>query len=274
MPPAGLVFTDLDGTLLDHHTYDFSPAFDALERAGRSGVEIILCSSKSSREMLFWQERLGVKGPFVAENGGAVVKNGGALPDSLFPSRVRGLPAMVWGAPVGELRKSLDAIAKIHSLPLRGMGDMSTGEFALLTGMTVEMATLAHDRDFDEPFVWTHPPTAGEERFLREEISKRGLFLERGGRFMHLVAHEGKGRAVGWIVKACRDFFGGSIPSLGLGDSENDFSMLRETDRGVLVKRPDGSHAPGADPAWIRASGTGPAGWGGEVARWLTDLGL
>lgn len=272
--PVGLIFTDLDGTLLDHHTYDFSKASGAVARAKRCGAELILCSSKSSAEMLHWQKLLGISGPFVAENGGAVVNSGGGLPDSLFPSKVHGLPAMVRGTPVAELRRSLDALKKKHGLPLKGMGDMSIGEFAELTGMSPEMAGLAHERDFDEPFLWLGPPVPERERLLEREAARLGLRVERGGRFFHLLSHEGKGRAVRWLADAYEGFFGVSIPTLGLGDSENDFSMLRETDRGVLVKRPDGSHAPGADPGWIRAASEGPAGWGEEVEAWLMGLGV
>jgi len=62
-----LIFTDLDGTLLDHDTYDFSPARPALKALRAAQVPLILCSSKSFVEMKYWQEKIGVNHPFITE---------------------------------------------------------------------------------------------------------------------------------------------------------------------------------------------------------------
>ncbi|MDZ7359290.1 MAG: HAD hydrolase family protein [candidate division KSB1 bacterium] len=68
-----LDFTDLDGTLLDHDTCDFSPALPALEALRAAQVPLILCSSKTHAEMKSWRERPGINHPFIAESGGALV---------------------------------------------------------------------------------------------------------------------------------------------------------------------------------------------------------
>jgi ribonucleotide monophosphatase NagD (HAD superfamily) len=48
--PSPLVFTDLDGTLLDHDTYDWTPARDALDRLTRAGIPVVFTSSKTAAE--------------------------------------------------------------------------------------------------------------------------------------------------------------------------------------------------------------------------------
>lgn len=55
-----LVFSDLDGTLLDSHSYDWQPA-TWLTRLREANVPVILCSSKTSAEMLYLQKRWGYK---------------------------------------------------------------------------------------------------------------------------------------------------------------------------------------------------------------------
>jgi len=50
-PPFFLVFTDLDGTLLDHNTYGWEEAIPALELCRTRGVPVILVSSKTRAEM-------------------------------------------------------------------------------------------------------------------------------------------------------------------------------------------------------------------------------
>lgn len=72
--PHLLVFTDLDGTLLDHHTYSWQPARPALERLDGLKIPLILCSSKTSPEMLGLRAELGNRHPFIVENGGIYSK--------------------------------------------------------------------------------------------------------------------------------------------------------------------------------------------------------
>lgn len=54
-----LVFSDLDGTLLDSHSYDWQPAAPWLTRLREANVPVILCSSKTSAEMLYLQKNVG-----------------------------------------------------------------------------------------------------------------------------------------------------------------------------------------------------------------------
>ena len=64
-----LIFTDLDGTLLDSHTYDWQPAAAWLARLREKNIPVILCSSKTAAEMLHIQKLLGLQGlPLIAEN--------------------------------------------------------------------------------------------------------------------------------------------------------------------------------------------------------------
>ena len=79
--PVGLViFTDLDGTLLDA-AYSFLPAAPALEAVRRTSVPLVICSSKTRREIESYRIRLGNHDPFIAENGGAVY-----VPEGYFPA--------------------------------------------------------------------------------------------------------------------------------------------------------------------------------------------
>ncbi len=65
-----VVFTDLDGTLLDHHTYGWKEAHAALEYCRKSGAPVILVSSKTGAEMDVLRRQLDLSAPFVSENGG------------------------------------------------------------------------------------------------------------------------------------------------------------------------------------------------------------
>ena len=67
-----LVFTDLDGTLLDHHSYSWAPANQALARIAERDIPLILSSSKPCSEILQLRRHLHNRHPFIVENGSAV----------------------------------------------------------------------------------------------------------------------------------------------------------------------------------------------------------
>lgn len=271
--PRGLIFTDLDATLLDHDTYDFSPALAALDAAREVRVPVILSSSKTRAEMLAWQERLGLSDPFVSENGGAAFFVGKGPLRPCFPEIWGGLPAKVFGTPYAELRRAIEELRSSFALPLHGFGDMEPGEIAELTGLPAADASLAGRRDFDEPFLWLAEPEEAQLEAVRDWLSGRRLQMLRGGRLWHLVGGNDKGHAVRWLLGAYAAVYGSRLPSLGLGDSENDLLMLHAVDRGVLVERPGGGHLPGVHPEIVHGPGIGPRGWAAAAIDWLRELG-
>ena len=66
-----VVFTDLDGTLLEHSTYSFAEAEEALDLLRSQDIPLVICTSKTRSEVEFWRRLLGNEHPFIVENGGA-----------------------------------------------------------------------------------------------------------------------------------------------------------------------------------------------------------
>jgi len=86
LAPA-VVISDLDGTLLDPESYSFDAALPALELLRAKGIPLVLCSSKTRREIEVYRQRLGNREPFIFENGGGI-----CLPKGCFRFRLRSLP--------------------------------------------------------------------------------------------------------------------------------------------------------------------------------------
>jgi mannosyl-3-phosphoglycerate phosphatase len=265
-----VVFTDMDGTLIDHHSYEFAPALPALEALKCRNVPLVLCSSKTRVELLQWQHRMGIDGPLIVENGGGIFLAGMGELAGCFPERVGGRPAVVLGSPYIKLRAALVRYGSELGVTLKGFGDMDLGEIAQATGLTLEEAALAVERDFDEPFLWEQEPDAALAKKFHELAAEDGLSVTRGGRFWHLMGDSDKGRAVRWVLD---NLFPGAV-SLGLGDSENDLEMLREVDTGVLVERGTGGHLTPAPSGISCTEGAGPVGWNRAVLEWLDKLPL
>ena len=70
-----IIFTDLDGTLLNHHDYSFEEAREAIEYIKKSSIPLIIVTSKTFSEVRVLQEKLGITCPFIVENGSAVYTN-------------------------------------------------------------------------------------------------------------------------------------------------------------------------------------------------------
>src|SRR4030067_2997947 len=70
--PKLVIFTDLDGCLLDSKPYSFEPAQAALRLIKQKKIPLVLVSSKTRVEMEEYRRRLKNDHPFVSENGGAI----------------------------------------------------------------------------------------------------------------------------------------------------------------------------------------------------------
>lgn len=272
-----LIFTDLDGTLLDYRDYSFADALPALKMIRERRVPLIICSSKTAAEIDYYREKLENRHPFISENGGGIF-----IPKGYFGFRVVGRgfvePAdcavsgayeiVRLGAGYGELRKALETLRQ-RGLPVRGFGDMSAKEVSEVTGLCLNEARMAQKRDFDEPFV-----LEGDHRHRRavtEAVEAAG-FRYTFGRFDHLTGNSDKGKAVSLLTSMYKTHLG-DVTTIGVGDSLNDIPMLQVVDHPVVVQQPDGSYEGDMNiTGLIRADGKGPAGWNRVVTDLLTRL--
>ncbi len=265
--PPLVVFTDLDGTLLDHSTYSFEPARPALEALAAAGVPVVLCTSKTRAETEHWRRALDNPYPFIIENGGsALIPLGYFGPDVSYDRVDGGCGVLEFGRPYADLRLALERIRDATGLPLRGFGDMPVEEIAERCGFSREHAALAARREYDEPFVGADPAFLGA---VAREAAASGLRVVTGGRFHHLVGGNDKGLA----VRALRRLFdrgGRPVQAVGLGDSPNDEPMLREVDIPVLIPGPGGRDTDAVGlPGLVVAPSAGPEGWRDAVLRIL-----
>lgn len=260
-----VLFTDLDGTLLDHEDYSFAGAAPALERLRGEGIPLVFTTSKTRREIEALREVLGFRDPFVSENGGGVFFPGAYGPwvpgGEPFPPHV----LVRFGKPYGEIRRFVSALPR--SFGVRGFGDMAAEEIARLTGLPPDQAKLAAERDFTEPFVLGNGSALPELRALAE---REGLQIVRGGRFHHLIGKgQDKGRAVLFVAEVFGKKNGTRPVTVGIGDSPNDFPMLEAVDVPVLIPHPGGRHEALRLPGLIRAPLPGSRGWNASVEALL-----
>ncbi|MCG7577147.1 MULTISPECIES: HAD-IIB family hydrolase [unclassified Halomonas] len=265
-----LVVTDLDGSLLDHHSYDFSPAAPWLARLKQLGVPVIPVTSKTRAELVTLRESLGLTAtPFVAENGAVI-----GLPPGWCHARLDrpgsgrdGVVVKHTGVDVGFIRARLNVWRTRLGVRFTRMSELDITEVMSLTGLDETRARAARQREGSEPLIWQDDDTALKN--FRLALEGDGLMLTQGGRFWHVMGNASdKGSAVDWLIKRFTALRGRPPLSLGLGDGPNDISMLEAVDQAVVIK---GCHELAVTPsneALYRTRAAGPAGWAEGVAYW------
>jgi mannosyl-3-phosphoglycerate phosphatase len=263
--PYYVIFTDLDGSLLDHDTYSWADASEALALCRRKRVPVVMVSSKTGAEMAVLAEDLALSAPFISENGGGIFIPKGALdrpPDGAIDQG--GLWKFALGAPYLELVSALHEIREELGWEIRGFSDMDEEEISRLTGLGPREARLAARRDFDEPFIILGQAKPHVESLIRA-ARKRRLLVTTGGRFFHLHGTSDKGLAMEKVLvwyRASRP----DVAAVALGDSPNDFPMLEKAAHPVLIR--SRRTFPGLRkkiPRLIVTDKTGPKGWNRAV---------
>jgi mannosyl-3-phosphoglycerate phosphatase len=258
-----VVFTDLDGTLLDRETYSWEPARPALDRLRRHGVPWIFVTSKTRAEVELLRQRLGNEHPFIVENGGAAFVPHGYFPFTIPAAATTrdGYDVIEFGAPYGILTSALDGAAQESGCRVQSFHQMTVGEIAAACDLPPAEAALAKQREYDEPFTALDP--AGDA-ILLAALTARGFRTTRGGRFYHVCGDNDKAVA----VRALRDLYeraGGPVATIGLGDGWNDLPFLEAVDTAVVIRSPWAAEMQARLPRALLTKYDGPRGWNQAV---------
>ena len=239
-----VIFTDLDGTLLDEN-YRCDKALELIKELN---VPIVFVSAKTRFEQEIFRRMLGVRDPFIVEDGSAIY-----LPKNYFGRRIGverdEYEALILGVDREVIIRHLLSLKERHHI--KSYAFMSVEEVAKVTGLSLEMAELAKKREFSETIV-----EADEDviRYLQKFFN-----VQIGGRFIHVYGKGAdKGKAVKLLTKFYRDLYG-EVVTIGIGNSYTDIPMLKEVDIPALVRNRDG---------WIdvdfevyKAEGVATDGW-------------
>jgi len=265
-----LIYTDLDGTLLDHNTYSFDSALPALAELKKKDIPLIICTSKTRAEIEELRLHLHNVHPFVSENGGAIF-----IPKSYFDHSFNydkedsGYFIIELGTPYSKIRELLSEVQAVFPGNIKGFGDLSLEDIADLCEFSLNEAWLAKKREYDEPLIMED---VVDIKKIKEIAESAHLRIIRGGRFYHFHGENDKGKAVLLLTDLFKKKHA-NIKTIALGDSQNDLPMLKAVDYPVLVQKHDGSYDPAVkiDNLFL-APGIGPFGWNAAVSELLDNL--
>ena len=254
-----IVFTDLDGTLLDLVSYSYEKSLDGINLLKQHDIPLVFCSAKTRTEQEVYRSKLGISHPFIVENGGAIFIPPHYFPFSFHHHKIAdGLLVIELGTSYKEIRETLDKVRKEGNFHFRGFGDMSIEEVAKETGLDIEFARLAKQREYTETMKFD--VTDEEVTKVLGKINEAGLNWTHGGRFYSAMGTNDKGEAVTIISNFYRKMWG-EIRTIGLGDSLNDLSMLSVVDTPIIVQKRDYTWQNMELPNLRKVRGIGPEGW-------------
>jgi len=241
-----LIFTDLDGTLLDHNTYSTEDAKEMLEYIKLNNIPLIIVTSKTKQEILKLRKQLDINYPFIVENGAGIF-----LPeDEDFKQINMGKTYSETLCFINQYRETFN---------IKSFFDMNDKVISSLTGLNIENSKLAKKRDFTEPFIIEKESNIEK---LRQVSLKEGFDIVKGGRFYHLITKDqDKAHAVLKLKNIYEEKYNKKFKTIALGDGENDKTMLDVSDISILIKKVNGTFIDYNKKNLIKTQAIGPKGW-------------
>ena len=264
-----LIFTDMDATLLDHHTYCFTAAKPTLAKLANQDIPVIPTTSKTYAEMQPLRERIGLNGAFIVENGAAVY-----IPKHFFPNQpsktvdINGFWCKQFIADKQHWIDLLEQVGEDFYGKYKQFSKMSVKEIQSCTGLDAESATLASDRQFGEPVLWLGDEDE-KEAFIKA-LKDKGVSPLEGGRFIHVSGDSDKGRALQWLADEYKNQFKTEVKTVALGDGKNDIAMLEAADISVRILSPANPPPTVKKESVYTSTLTGPEGWSEMLTKLLS----
>lgn len=224
-----LIFTDLDGTLLDDR-YDVIGAAAAMDRVTELGALVVPVSSKTRAEMTLLREHQRIPTPFIFENGAGFDWGEHQQWAAGWVETPSGVHLQSLSYP--DLCEQLARLREQLGLEFRGFSELSEKKVSELTKLSPQGADLAKQRLASEPLIGLNSEESVAA--LERELSQRGLLLQKGGRFYTATSRRQKSDAVAEMVALLQGQTSNRLSVIVCGDGPNDLSMLALAETAML----------------------------------------
>ena len=232
------IFTDIDGTLLDHVNYSYGNLKNYIHRI-KNNASIIFNTSKTFEEIQILNNNLELNYPFIVENGACIF-----FPQDYLDCKDKDDNYFRYKNYIGYKLTSLNSL-KIYNLIYKFKkeydfsfySELSDKEISKITNLTIKNAKTSKLRFFTNPIFWRD--SKEKLRKFKSEANSyyKDLIIQEGGRFIHVSDNYDKALALKKFIKIIKPNLSNKFLTISLGDSENDICMLESTDYGCIVKR-------------------------------------
>ena len=259
-----LIFSDLDGTLLDHYSYSAAAANDMLAWLHANQIPVILNTSKTYIEVADIAAELNTQAPIIVENGAAVYFPSALASKFRLPNEQSSgdYIKVAFTQPHSHWLSVLASVDPKFKPLFTSFTELGIDGIIKHTGLSRDNAIKASQREFGEPLAW-HGNDTEKQAFLAQ-LRALGAHPVEGGRFIHVCGNCSKGEALTWLSERYKhDIYNNKdVTTIALGDGNNDVSMLEVAHYAVRVRSP--VHQPPTlerDDNTITTDACGPEGW-------------
>lgn len=255
-----VIFTDIDGTLLDSRSPDMNKVKDLIGMTQQNGIHLIFCSSKTEQEQNKIKSQVYLPEPYIVENGAAII-----IPVNYFKntnltySKISQNNYIIeTGGSAIKIRSLLKKIKDHHAIDFKGVSDLTVAELSNITKLSQDYARRMMERKYSETVVQIDTKKFTE---FTNIIEKEGLKIIPGNQYFDITLGNDKGTAVKILIEAFRKEFADNVIFFAIGDSKNDEPMLSLVDFPMLVQKFDGSWEDLKFDKLNMINGVGPKGW-------------
>ncbi len=235
-----LIFTDLDGTLLDHENYSYGNNKKIITSIINNKNDVIFNTSKTFSETINLLKELNLTNmPFSTENGALLffpknrfkkIKSSSDY-DKYWKIRIAKLSSKNWHQFLLKKQKKFNFLIAqdLHSKILKKYTNLDNTSKML-------------NREASQIILW-EDSLVDLKKFKNELKSEKQGVLIQGSRFMQVSSVCNKRIAKKLISHAYHYQFCGtySRKTIALGDSKNDIDMLNSASYPCIIKNPYGS---------------------------------
>ncbi len=220
-----IIFTDLDGSLLDRDSFKFDQIKNYLKNLIDDGIIIIPNTSKTEKETKEFINELGSEVPFISENGSSI--HGLNLINTNFPNKI------VLSRDKQELIKIFDSkVPKELQDKCKFVSNMNSKQQSDIFGLKNNKLKNALDRKYTIPFLFEGDKI--QKNRLLKILRSSSLTMQEGGRVINLGDNTNKLKSMNQVIKIYKKVEN-KIKVIAVGDNFNDLDMLRNCDLPCLV---------------------------------------
>ena len=220
-----IIFSDLDGTILHKRNFKFDKIKKYIKKLISHKIILVPNTSKTELEIKDFMKELGIKLPFICENGSAIYNLNlinSKLPKKIILSRnIKNILEIFNEIPY-KFRKKIVDLRKIDKK-----------KQLKIFGLPENKLNAALKRKFTIPIKFNG--NINEKRKFHTQIKKLGLTIQYGGKISNLGDKVDKSKAINLFLKLVKSKIKDSIKTIGVGDNHNDINMLKNTDIPCLV---------------------------------------
>lgn len=267
-----LVFTGLDGDMIDPGPEGIQVILPALELLRSRDVPHIIATVRSAAEILPTLQALDHYDPFIVEAGAAIY-----IPKDRFKinfphqKTIGDYKVVELGTSRDTIREKLAVLRHEHNLEVVGLSELEPDQAAGIIGLSPAEYQNATRRDYSEAIIF-NGEADGLAR-LQSIVEIMRLRLARHDHIFVLTGDHDQGSAVSFLLQLYREEYP-DLPlcSIGLGDNILNAPLLYTVDTPILVRRPGGRFDDRVGRHGMKFTREpGPLGWSQAVIALVTE---